>query len=53
MHQNNPNLDLTASQYEGAKLGDKITQKGKPMHLPLNNLVMERLIHLKNGVFLN
>lgn len=27
MYNNNPNLDLTASQYEGAKLGDEMSQK--------------------------
>ena len=53
MHQNNPNLELTASQYEGAKLGDKITQKGKPITSAPKQSGNGKAHTPKNGVFLN
>jgi hypothetical protein len=57
MRQNNPNLDLTASQYEGAKVSDKITQKNKPEGTKIKSAPKQtgngKAHSPKNGVFLN
>jgi hypothetical protein len=56
MRQNNPNLDLTASQYEGAKVSDKIMQKNKPEGTKIKSAPKPgngKAHSPKNGVFLN
>ena len=53
MHQNNPNLDIAIDQYEGAKIGDKIAQQGKPIKSAPKQSGNGKAHSPKNGVFLN
>ena len=53
MRQNWDNLDVATSQYEGAKLGDKMVQKNKPITSAPKEHGNGKAHSPKNGVFLN
>lgn len=53
MHNNWSELDVADAQYSGAKLGDKITQNGKPITSAPKESGNGKAHTPKNGVFLN
>ena len=53
MHNNWDELDVADAQYNGAKLGDKIAQKGKPIASTSKESGNGKAHTPKNGVFLN
>ena len=53
MHNNWSGLDVADAQYNGAKLGDKITQKGKPIASTSKESGNGKAHTPNNGVFLN
>jgi hypothetical protein len=57
MYQNNPNLDLLDTQYNAAKVGDKISQNNKPEGTKITSAPKEagngKAHTPKGGVFLN
>jgi hypothetical protein len=53
MHDNWSDLDVADAQYRGAKLGDEISQKGKPITSSPKVSGNGKAHSPKNGVFLN